>query len=218
MNCPKCGSKINTNQSYCQNCGNMIPNTIKNNKFPWKPVIIIVIGLLIIIGIVVTINTMNDIKKDTKNTKIENIDKEKITKTIKYNDYTFTTDKETNIETKDKQLVVSYDDKSWGASIQYEDSVDYDTLITKKETLQQTIENQMGNTYDFSNSTIEEKTYNNMNFLIINNIKQDNLALELAYGKTDVGVFVISISKNKDTITELEREKIYTLVSTAKKN
>lgn len=218
MNCPKCGSKINTNQSYCQNCGNMIPNTIKNNKFPWKPVIIIIIGLLIIIGIVVVINTMTDIKKETKTIQIENIDKEKIYKKVEYNNYTFIATKDTKVEIKEKQLLLSYDNNSWGASIQYEESADYDTLLNKKDELKEMLSLQMGNTYDFSNVVIEEKSYNNMNFIIITNIKQNELPLELAYGKSDTGVFVISISKEKGTITETEREKIYTLVSTAENN
>ena len=74
------------------------------------------------------------------------------------------------------------------------------------------------NSVDFTSATIIEKKYNGTNFLITKDIKKGKSVAELTYVEANNGVFLVSLAKQNENITDSDRTLYYPIIASANNN
>ena len=241
--CTYCGMRIiqNDEQNTNPEVNNVINNTVSkknssSSNTPWGLIIGVIIVTIIVIAVFVGIIMLREDNKENnvtennnkENNVIENNNKEKNEtpkeenyKTVDYDDFTFTVPEKYIATPSESQLLILSEDGSLAEAVIYQTGTPYSTLSSMKNQIIDLLKAQdtsQSEGYDFTNATTEEKIYNGSKFLITKGIKQGEIELDISYGETQNGVFVISIAKTKGSITDAEREDLYSIVATANTN
>lgn len=212
------------NQYQTQNNMNNVPN----KKTPWGLIIGAIILALAIIAVFVGIsmskednNTTNDNNGNNTIEKEDNNTTKEESTTAEYSDYTFTIPSGFNATPSSSQLLITNDKNTIASAIIYQSGTGYDTLASMKDQIVSLLEAQetsSSQNYDFTNAVTEEKTYDGTRFLITSGIAQGTIDLDITYAETQDGVFVVSIAKTNGTITDSDRQTLYSIVASANNN
>ena len=236
--CTSCGMQIVQNEIVQENITpvNNVPNnnvSKKNNKngsnTPWSLIIGVIIVAIVIIAVFVGISMSREetTNKNGENNVTENNNIEKNetpkeeTKTVEYSDFIFNVPEKYIATPSESQLLILSEDGSLAEAVIYQTGTPYSTLSSMKNQIIDLLKSQdtsQSEGYDFTNAMTEEKTYNGTNFLVTKGIKQGEIVLDISYGETEDGVFVISIAKTNGNITDTEREELYSIVASANTN
>ena len=236
--CTSCGMQIVQNETEKDNNSQInVPNTnskkhqVNGNKTPWALIIAVIIMAVVVVAIFVGVNMSREEasnKNKEENTTVENNNQEKNetpkeenSKTVDYNNFTFTIPEKYIATPSESQLLVLSSDGLLAEAIIYQTGTPYSTLSSMKNQIVDLLKSQdtsQSEGYDFTNAVTEEKTYDGTKFLITSGIKQGEIDLDITYAETDNGVFVISIAKTNGNITDTEREELYSIVASANTN
>lgn len=236
--CTSCGMQIVQNETEKDNNSQInVPNTnskknqVNGNKTPWALIIAVIIMAVVVVAIFVGVNMSREEasnKNKEENTTVENNNQEKNetpkeenSKTVDYNNFTFTIPEKYIATPSESQLLVLSSDGLLAEAIIYQTGTPYSTLSSMKNQIVDLLKSQdtsQSEGYDFTNAVTEEKNYDGTKFLITSGIKQGEIDLDITYAETDNGVFVISIAKTNGSITENEREELYSIVASANTN
>lgn len=236
--CTMCGMQIVKNETEKDNNSQInVPNTnskknqVNGNKTPWALIIAVIIMAVVVVAIFVGVNMSREEasnKNKEENTTVENNNQEKNetpkeenSKTVDYNNFTFTIPEKYIATPSESQLLVLSSDGLLAEAVIYQTGTPYSTLSSMKNQIVDLLKSQdtsQSEGYDFTNTVTEEKTYDGTKFLITSGIKQGEIDLDITYAETDNGVFVISIAKTNGSITENEREELYSIVASANTN
>ena len=236
--CTSCGMQIVQNETEKDNNSQInVPNTnskknqVNGNKTPWALIIAVIIMAVVVVAIFVGVNMSREEasnKNKEENTTVENNNQEKNetpkeenSKTVDYNNFTFTIPEKYIATPSESQLLVLSSDGLLAEAIIYQTGTPYSTLSSMKNQIVDLLKSQdtsQSEGYDFTNAVTEEKNYDGTKFLITSGIKQGEIDLDITYAETDNGVFVISIAKTNGSITENEREELYSIVASDNTN
>ena len=236
--CTSCGMQIVQNETEKDNNSQInVPNTnskknqVNGNKTPWALIIAVIIMAVVVVAIFVGVNMSREEasnKNKEENTTVENNNQEKNetpkeenSKTVDYNNFTFTIPEKYIATPSESQLLVLSSDGLLAEAVIYQTGTPYSTLSSMKNQIVDLLKSQdtsQSEGYDFTNAVTEEKNYDGTKFLITSGIKQGEIDLDITYAETDNGVFVISIAKTNGSITENEREELYSIVASANTN
>lgn len=236
--CTMCGMQIVQNETEKDNNSQInVPNTnskknqVNGNKTPWALIIAVIIMAGVVVAIFVGVNMSREEasnKNKEENTTVENNNQEKNetpkeenSKTVDYNNFTFTIPEKYIATPSESQLLVLSSDGLLAEAVIYQTGTPYSTLSSMKNHIVDLLKSQdtsQSEGYDFTNAVTEEKTYDGTKFLITSGIKQGEIDLDITYAETDNGVFVISIAKTNGSFTENEREELYSIVASANTN
>ena len=201
-----------------------------NKKTPWGLIIgAIVLAIVIVVVFALIIMSKNDnsnaeTNEDKTNTQetTENKQNSETTdedyETVTYDNFTFEVPSDFTASSSSSQLLILNDDSTLASAVIYQSGTDFESLVAAKDHIISLLESQEASktqNYDFTNAVTEEKTYDGTRFLITSNIKQGTTDLDITYAETKDGVFVVSIAKNSGTITESERDDIYSIIASA---
>lgn len=246
MKCTNCGEELKTDDKYCTNCGHQTEekkeisqdNTISQFDSQRKKsntgliVGLIALGIIAVISVLAVIgmktekgqespSTQNTpTTQETQNTDNTDVSNSKTSKTVDFNGYTFNVPADCTASATGNQLFIYGPSSKWVAVVMMQQG-SYDTLVAMKEQIKTALSAQEGaENYDINSAITEEKNYGGKSFLITSNIKSGTYNLDISYGKADdSNVYVISVTKSNSTsITEEERNEIYSIVASGQKN
>ena len=237
MECPRCGSQVNEGDFFCSNCNlpinniqndfnskNKYNNTKKKQALNHKkiPTKLIIITIIIIITIFIAINIIKHNESYQKNNNSNNIEdiivENENTNTVTYNGFNFKIPKELTSTPSEDGLLIINNDKSIAMVIKYDNSAEYTNYTQMKNSLINIFKKNNNNSVDFTSATIIEKKYNGTNFLITKDIKKGKSVAELTYVEANNGVFLVSLAKQNENITDSDRTLYYPIIASANNN
>lgn len=211
MKCPNCGYEMNSGDTFCSNCGTQITTSnaekiivnSNKNKTPWGAIIGTIIAIIAVIGILAIVNeSVND-----------------NTKTITYQNYEFTIPDSYSASISNDKLIVINKGNTLALAVIYQPGADYSYVSHNKDSIKSILaeqESSQSQGYSFTNAVTEEKQYGNTNFIITKYISQGTTDIDISYAPANDGVFVVSIAKTNSSITDNERDVLYSIVASGK--
>ena len=233
MKCEFCGSEVKNEEKFCKYCGKEINRnkqvSTNQNKISvqrrksnaWLIVgIYIAVIIILIIGIsMLNIKDSENIEEEKSIVENKDIEKNETPTTIEFKNYTFTIPSDIKASVSNDQLYIYGPNSEWIGVVMVQQAK-YETLVYMKDQIKTALSAQESSeNYDFTSAITEEKQYSGKSFLVTSNIVSSTYDLDIAYGKADDdNVYIISITKNNKTkITEEERKKIYSIISSGQK-